>query len=438
MKASRLASVLYWAVIPAAFIGPGTVTSAAQAGAVHGFALLWTFAFSTLACVVLQTMAARTASATGLDLGRAIASRFPGTPGRALRAAAAWSIVLGCAAYQAGNLIGAAQGLMIASGGPRLPIVLACTAAAGILLWSGTPAFLARSMGFVVAVMGFMFAWVAMRLGPDVGAMLRGLFVPSLPTGSAGIALALIGTTVVPYNLYLGAGLARGRSLADVKFGVAVAVAVGAAISAAILVAGTAVGGSLSTYAPLTQALSERLGPSAEIFFGCGLFAAGFTSAITAPLAAGIALEGVRGGDPAGAARREKFVRIAVLLVGAAFAASEVKPIPAIIAAQALNGFVLPLAAAFVMVVANDVRLDPAARNGRRDNLLGAFVVFVTTALGASQLAKAAVGAFGTAEPPTWLLMSVGAVAGVALLAWIRRATRSGATASANETGTRA
>ena len=144
----------------------------------------------------------------------------------------------------------------------------------------------------------------------------------------------------------------------------------------------------------------------------------------------------MRGGDPAGAARREKFVRIAVLLVGAAFAASEVKPIPAIIAAQALNGFVLPLAAAFVMVVANDARLDPAARNGRRDNLLGAFVVFVTTALGASQLAKAAVGAFGTAEPPTWLLMSVGAVAGVALLAWIRRATRSGATASANETGT--
>ena len=49
-----LGSVLLWSVISAAFIGPGTVTTAANAGALFGTQLLWALLFSTLATILLQ------------------------------------------------------------------------------------------------------------------------------------------------------------------------------------------------------------------------------------------------------------------------------------------------------------------------------------------------------------------------------------------------
>ena len=41
----------------AAFIGPGTVTTASKAGAEYGFALMWALLFSVLATLVLQELA---------------------------------------------------------------------------------------------------------------------------------------------------------------------------------------------------------------------------------------------------------------------------------------------------------------------------------------------------------------------------------------------
>ena len=50
----RLAAILFWSIIAAAFIGPGTVTTAASAGAAFELRLLWALVFSTVACLVLQ------------------------------------------------------------------------------------------------------------------------------------------------------------------------------------------------------------------------------------------------------------------------------------------------------------------------------------------------------------------------------------------------
>ena len=68
----RLASILVWSAISAAFIGPGTVTTAARAGAGFGLALLWAVVFSTAACFLLQEASARVTIATGRPLGQVI------------------------------------------------------------------------------------------------------------------------------------------------------------------------------------------------------------------------------------------------------------------------------------------------------------------------------------------------------------------------------
>jgi manganese transport protein len=50
----RLASILFWSVIAAAFVGPGTVTTCAAAGSRFGLTLLWALSFSVVACFLLQ------------------------------------------------------------------------------------------------------------------------------------------------------------------------------------------------------------------------------------------------------------------------------------------------------------------------------------------------------------------------------------------------
>ena len=114
---------------------------------------------------------------------------------------------------------------------------------AGALLLAGSPQFVARLMAAFVALMGAGFLLVAVSLAPAIGPLVGGLVPePGFVDDPAALlaVLALIGTTVVPYNLFLGAALARGQGLGDMRFGLAVAVAIGVLITAAVLVVGTA------------------------------------------------------------------------------------------------------------------------------------------------------------------------------------------------------
>ena len=77
---SRILSVLFWSVISAAFIGPGTVTTATKAGAFFQFDLLWALAFSTFACILLQEASARVTINSGMNLAKAIAKQFENKP----------------------------------------------------------------------------------------------------------------------------------------------------------------------------------------------------------------------------------------------------------------------------------------------------------------------------------------------------------------------
>ena len=59
-------------LVTAAFIGPGTVTTASVAGAQFGFALLWAVVFSVIATLILQEMAARLGVIGRCGLGEAL------------------------------------------------------------------------------------------------------------------------------------------------------------------------------------------------------------------------------------------------------------------------------------------------------------------------------------------------------------------------------
>jgi Mn2+/Fe2+ NRAMP family transporter len=305
------------------------------------------------------------------------------------------AIGIGNAAYETGNLLGGALGLAeVVGGGPRLwaLVVGGCGAA---LLWTGSYRTLEKALMGLVGVMALTFLGTALVVAPEWGAILRGLLVPEIPEGSLVIVVGLIGTTVVPYNLFLHASAVAEKwsgeeALPAARRDLMASIALGGLVSMAILLtsAGTIhrLGGEVGTAADMARQLEPLLGSWARIFFGVGLFAAGMTSAITAPLAAAYAVAGAAGWDRDLTGWRLRGVWMSILAIGVFFSLTGIRPVAAILFAQAANGLLLPAVALFLLAAVNDERLLGRRKNRLASNLVGGAVVFVTLVLGARAL----------------------------------------------------
>ncbi|GAA4414243.1 Nramp family divalent metal transporter [Nibrella viscosa] len=376
-------SLLFWSVISAAFIGPGTVTTCALAGSRFGLELLWALTFSAISTVVLQEAAARITLASGYSLGQIIALSY-GVRSRAIGWFLFLAVAFGCAAYQAGNILGAVSGLSLLTNWPVHWLTPAVGLVGIALLWIGSTRWIAQFLGLVVFVMGIAFAYVAFSAAPSPAAFGRALVVPALPGDSLVLVIGLIGTTIVPYNLFLASGIGQGQSLPQMRWGIGLAVLIGGLISMAILVAGTLVTGEFS-FGHIAQTLSDRLGGWAGRLFAFGLFAAGFTSCLTAPLAAAVTAQGLLGWSPGSASFRS--VWLLVMAVGLTFGWLGIRPVPVIITAQAINGLLLPLVTVFLLRAVNHKQLLAARyRNSVRQNVAMLLVVAVTAFLGLRNL----------------------------------------------------
>ncbi len=389
----RLLNILFWSVLSAAFIGPGTITTAASAGAGFGYTLLWALLFSTIACVVLQEAGARLTLASGHNLGEAIRSRFSSTLGKGFGYLVLVSILLGCAAYEAGNILGAVAGLALIFDISTVVMTLLIGTAACLLLWFGSTKTIAQILGVVVAVMGLCFLTTAVIMKPSLPDLFAGALVPRIPTGSELLVIGLIGTTVVPYNLFLGSGIRHSQTLKEMRISLGTAVVLGGIISMGVLVVGTSITGTF-TYEALAESLDSALGSWAALFFGIGLGAAGLSSALTAPLAAALTAQSMLGEKKDSRWQEKgnhfKIVWGGVLAAGVLFGVLQVQPIPAIILAQALNGIILPLVCIVLLIMVNDASLlDRETINSTAYNLLMGLIVFITLIIGLTNVAKA-------------------------------------------------
>ena len=380
------------AMIAAAFIGPGTVTTATLAGGNFGFTLLWAIAFSVIATLTLQEMTARLGAVAQVGLGEAIAARTSNTMFRwpaALLVIAA--IVVGNAAYEAGNITGAGAGLTSWTLGPINIWPLMIGTAAFLVLNRQGAVFLERTLALLVVAMAFVFVGTALVLQPSLSDILRGLFIPTLPENAGLIVLGIIGTTVVPYNLYLHASVIKrhsrdGMTLAEARQDIQLSVIGGGiitlciAITAAVVLHGTP--NPTSSFTQLAPTLAPLLGQASFAVLGLGFFAAGLSSAITAPLAAAYAVTEVLNLEVEQRDRVFTWTWRLVLAFGVFVASFSLKPLELIVFAQFTNGLLLPITAAFILWIANDSTLLGQHRNTRVNNAMGFFVLTVTCGLG--------------------------------------------------------
>jgi Mn2+/Fe2+ NRAMP family transporter len=388
-------------LVTAAFIGPGTITTASIAGANYGFALLWALLFSVIATIILQEMTARLGLVSRQGLAQSLRSSFSGTLlGTAAIILVVAAIGVGNAAYEAGNIAGAALGLQEISGLEGSFWALLVGGLAAALLARGDYRLIERALVMMVLLMSVVFMVTLAMVRVPLADLFTGLLVPRIPGGSLLTVIALIGTTVVPYNLFLHANAVQEKWGSEIKTDLALhqsrwdtglSIGLGGLITLAVMGTSAAAfhgAGAEFSASNMASQLEPLLGAGARYFFAAGLFAAGISSAVTAPLAAAYAVCGALGWSRDLHAVRFRLVWASVLATGTAFAAIGTKPLLAILFAQAANGFLLPICAVFLLLVMNSEKILGTYRNSALSNALGALVVLVTVALGALKILK--------------------------------------------------
>ncbi|MCQ4625959.1 Nramp family divalent metal transporter [Corynebacterium sp. CCUG 69979] len=386
-------------LISASFIGPGTVTTATVTGASYGFALTWAIVFSIVATIILQEMSARLGLMGGLSTGEAMRETFESPVAKLLMIALiVTAIGIGGAAYAGGDTTGTALALSDVTG-LSIP-VLSCIIVAVIvvLLLTGSYKVIEKFMTALVIILALIFLITAVAVKPDLGAMLKGIFVPGLPDGSVLTAIALIGTTVVPYNVFLHSNLVQEKwgdepgklSLKKARVDNIVSISIGGLITLAIVATAAstlfAQGIAAESAAELAEPLRPVLGDFAPWALAIGLFAAGLTSAIAGPLGAAYAISGVLGWSSDLKDIKFRAIYLAVVLIGLVIAVTGVNPIQVIVLAQAANGILLPVVAFFLLYTMNNKKLLGDNANGLASNLLGGFIFLVTVVLGGYSL----------------------------------------------------
>ena len=373
-------------LVTAAFIGPGTITLCSLTGSTTSYSLLWVLAFSVFCTIILQEMAARLGLISQEGLGEAINRSSLGFLPKSIMIILSISgILIGNAAYEAGNIAGAILGLnLIVEGFNFWPIILGLIAA--FVLNKGSYKWLERLLIFLVLVMSISFLISAIITKPDLSKIFQGLIPSTFDNDQLLLIIGLIGTTVVPYNLFLHASTVKNKytdvtALKDLRIENAVAIILGGLISMLIIITAASSSGAVSevkTAKDLAIQLEPLFGQSAKWFMGIGLLAAGMSSALTAPLAAAYAAKGLFNWSDNEKDIKFRSVWIVILLIGVLVSITDVERVLIIKFAQITNAILLPFIAVYLLYISNSKKILGKFTNGMVSNVLGILVIIIT------------------------------------------------------------
>ena len=384
-------------VIAAAFIGPGTITMCSIAGTMYELDLMWALLFSLIMTTVLQLTAAKIGLITQKGLSSNLLDSFDNLVFKYLALALVLSaILIGNTAYEAGNISGGVLGVSSIFGQLSYSyngfIINLYSLLVGLLafviLFVGNRRLIERVLIGLVLIMSLAFLTSAIIVKPDFYLIIEGLFIPKLPEGSLLVVIGLIGTTVVPYNIFLHASLVSDKwsSISDLKFvkiDTLLAVVLGGIISISVMVTASSIGDiKIESASDLALGIEPLFGSFSKLIISLGLFAAGLTSSVTAPLAAAYVTCGCMGWKTNVKSKKFRIVWFIVLFMGISFSSLDFKSIEIIKFAQVANGILLPVIAVFLLVLANNKRLLKSQVNGYLFNLITVIIILFTMFIG--------------------------------------------------------
>ena len=297
-------------LVAVGYMDPGNWATSLAGGAKFGYALLFIALLSNVMAILLQSLCARLAVASGRDLAQACRDAFPRWISLPLWAFAELAII----ATDLAEVIGTAIGLNLVFGIP-LEIGIFITAAdVFLILWLQNQgfrwieAFIMTLLGVIAVSFGVQIAMA----DPDWAGVIAG-FAPTkeivLNQEMLYLALGIIGATVMPHNLYLHSGIVQTRAfghtlperreaLRHATWDSTIALMFALTVNASILILAAAAfhRTGQTEIAEIDKAhmlLQPLLGSAiAPVLFGVALLCCGLNSTVTATLSGQIVMEG--------------------------------------------------------------------------------------------------------------------------------------------------
>jgi Mn2+/Fe2+ NRAMP family transporter len=433
---------LFFSMLAASTVGPGTVIVCSKAGADYDQKLMWTLVAASVVAFAMQEGAARFGIVSGMDLGKAMRLQFANGQSGVVPVtcfALSFGVLLGNTAYEANTIVGGMSALYVLYGKTatlRICVSLVYGVACIATLLIGDIDTISMALGVVVILMVAIFAFAVEEIGVDAEGFFAG-FAPSVPSGAGVVVLSLIATTALPFNIFLASSMSDGYTIGRMRRGIGFSTFMAALLSCLIIAVGSSIEldeGDEFTVHVLAEHLRKNVGESAVVTFCWGLFAAAFSSSLTVALGASITAQSLlslqldkparavqtsvdhlgRGsvngslnssskkGGKVGSTqlkRRHTHTRlhdgstpddlwntdgpkfrgiiIAIVVIGTSLAAAGVPTVAVVLAAQVINGLLLPFMALALLVVLNNDKFMARAPQSMTAN----FFMVVTVAV---------------------------------------------------------
>ncbi len=293
-------------LISVGYMDPGNWATDISGGSQFGYTLLWVLLMSNLMALLLQGLSARLGIVQKMDLAQASKNTYAKVPNFILYLLAEIAII----ACDLAEVVGMAIGLNLLFDLPLIYgvfVSVVTTFAVLALMNKG----IRKMEGFIIAiilVIGLSFLINMFIVQPEITEIAKG-FKPTVLTGDAlYIAIAIIGATVMPHNLYLHSSLVQTRKFKSNEKGIRkaikynfidtlIALNLAFFVNASILILAAAAFHTAGHFevAEIEDAyklLDSLFGSLSPNLFALALIAAGLSSTITGTLAGQIIMEG--------------------------------------------------------------------------------------------------------------------------------------------------
>lgn len=364
-------------ITAALVFGPGSLTVASSLGASFGYALLWIIVIATIFMLLFTDMSARVGLVTNQSLLSTIREQW----GTAIAFISGLGIFLVTASFQAGNAVGAGLAFSELTETSITPWIIFFTLVSISLLWfQSFYKILEKVMILLVSVMLISFFGTVIIIQPSLSDILGGL-VPSLPSGSFLLAIAMIASSFSIVGAFYQSYLVQEKqwrigqvneARAEGFSGIIVLGMIGMVIlicAAAVL---EPIQVTITSAADMGLAIEPLFGTFATTLFMVGLFGASFSSLIGNATIGGTLLADAFGMDSRLSSKGTRVLIMVVMIAGASVAVYfGGVPIDLIVFAQGVTIFIVPFIGIVLFLTANNRDLLGNLANNRWQQILG-------------------------------------------------------------------
>ena len=381
----------------------GGVATYSNAGALFGFAQLWTVPVMCFLLIVAQETAARMGCVTGKGLASLIREQF----GVRLSALAMLALLVSNTTVTLSEFAGIASALAL-FGVPVYVSVPVAALAIWLLTMSGSYRRIEKVL-LAIACVFVTYIVAGVMVGPNWGDALLHTVVPHVEATPRYLSLlvASVGTAIAPWMLFLAQSNvveknAHAEDLPYQRVDTVTGAVAASVISWFIILTTGAVlhpaGVEVSGAEDAAAALAPLVGDYAELLFGAGLAGASLLAACVLP---GITSSAIceafgweRGADRSWAeAPVYRGIITAVIAISAVVVMlPNVNLFGIMMVAQVINGVLLPVLLVFMVLIASDRHVMGRFANGRLWNALTWFTIVAVTVLTAIMFVMQAMG----------------------------------------------